>query len=213
MKIADDARKKGYDYTNKSEIFLAKNMAERVVGLMAVVAPQIQGSGVVERIIELERQYGILDWRVAFTIAEEVAREKFCKFKDKKEAMEIGIKTGFAYVTNGVVSSPIEGFTHLDIVDRMDKQGQYFCVNFSGPIRNAGGTASAVCVLIADYIRVKFGYAKYDATELEIKRTFTEIEDYHTRFSPRQYFPSRDEIDFLMKNIPVQIGAESSEKY
>jgi DNA polymerase II large subunit len=60
---------------------------------------------------------------------------------------------------------------------------------------------------------MKFGYAKYDATELEIKRTFTEVEDYHTKFSPRQYFPSREEIDFLMRHIPIQIGAESSEKY
>ena len=213
VKIANAARAKGYDYTETSEIVLAKNMAERVIGIIAVVAPQIQNGGTVERIIELEKQYGVLDWRVAFTIAEEVAREKFCKFKDQKEAMEIGIKTGFAYVTNGVVSSPLEGFTNLDIVDRMDGQGKYFCMNFSGPIRNAGGTASAVSVLIADYVRMKFGYAKYDATELEIKRTFTEIEDYHTKISPRQYFPSRDEIDFLMKHVPIQIGAESSEKF
>ncbi len=213
IKIANNARAKGYDYTLNSEIVLAKNMAERVIGIIAVIAPQIQNSGTVERIIELEKEYGILDWRVAFKIAEEVAREKFCKFKDQKEAMEIGIKTGFAYVTNGVVSSPIEGFTHLDIMDRMDGQGKYFCVNFSGPIRNAGGTASAVCVLIADFVRVKFGYAKYDATDLEAKRTYTEVEDYHTKFSPRQYFPSREEIDYLMAHIPVQIGAESSEKY
>jgi len=213
VKVANDARKKGYDYVDKSEIFLAKNMAERVIGLISVIAPQIQNTGAVERIMELEKQYGILDWRVAFSIAEEVAREKFCKFKDHKEAMEIGIKTGFAYVTTGGVSSPLEGFTYLDIVDRMDGQGKYFCVNFSGPIRNAGGTAAAVCVLIADFVRKRFGYAKYDATAIETKRTFTEIEDYHTRFSPRQYMPSRDEIDFLMKNIPVQIGAESSEKY
>ena len=213
VKIANNARAKGYDYTEVSEIVLAKNMAERVIGIIAVVAPQIQNSGAVQRIIELEKQYGILDWRVAFTIAEEVAREKFCKFKDSKEAMEIGIKTGFAYVTNGVVSSPLEGFTTIDIVDRMDGQGKYFCMNFSGPIRNAGGTAAAVSVLIADYVRVKFGYAKYDATELEIKRTYTEIEDYHTKISPRQYFPSREEIDFLMRHIPIQIGAESSEKF
>jgi len=213
FKIANNARAKGYDYTTTCEVILAKNMAERVIGIIAVVAPQIQGTGTVDRIIELEKQYGILDWRVAFTIAEEVAREKFCKFKDEKEAMEIGIKTGFAYVTNGVVSSPLEGFTTIDIVDRLDGQGKYFCMNFSGPIRNAGGTASAVAVLIADYIRMKFGYAKYDATDLEIKRTYTEIEDYHTKISPRQYFPNREEIDFLMKHIPIQIGAESSEKF
>jgi DNA polymerase II large subunit len=213
FKIASEARKKGYDAADKPEIVLAKNMAERVIGIIAVVAPQLQNTKAADRILELEKQYGILDWRVAFTIAEEVARETFCKFKDQKEAIEMGIRTGFAYVTNGIVSSPIEGFTHLDIMDRMDGNGKYFCVNFSGPIRNAGGTAASVCVLIADFLRTKFGFAKYDATDLEIKRTFTEVEDYHTRFSPRQYFPSREEIDFLMKHVPVQIGAESSERY
>lgn len=213
FKIASESRKKGYDPVNVPEIILAKNMAERVIGLISVIAPQLKDSGATDRITELEKEYGVLDWRVAFKIAEEVAREKFCKFKDEKEAIEVGIRTGFAYVTVGVVSSPIEGFTHIDIMDRMDGQGKYFCVNFSGPIRNAGGTAAAVCVLIADYIRKKFGYAKYDATELEIKRTYSEIEDYHTRFSPRQYFPSKEEIDFLMRNVPVQIGAEPSERY
>ncbi|MGV8141078.1 MAG: DNA polymerase II large subunit [Candidatus Woesearchaeota archaeon] len=212
IKIASAARAVGYEYVDHPEIILTKNMAERVIGIIAVVAPQIQNTGAVDRIIELEKQYGVLDWRVAFTIAEDVAREKFCKFKDQKEAMEIGIKTGFAYVTNGVVSSPLEGFTTIDIMDRLDGQGKYFCMNFSGPIRNAGGTAAAVSVLIADYVRSKFGYVKYDATELEIKRTFTEVEDYHTKFSPRQYFPSREEITFLMQHIPIQIGAESSEK-
>ncbi|MEM4637651.1 MAG: DNA polymerase II large subunit [Candidatus Woesearchaeota archaeon] len=212
FKISSEARLKGYDPVKAPEIILAKNMAERVIGLISVVAPQLKNSGATDRITELEKKYGILDWRVAFTIAEEVAREKFCKFKDQKEAIEIGIRTGFAYVTVGVVSSPIEGFTHIDIMDRLDGKGKYFCINFSGPIRNAGGTAAAVCVLIADYLRKKFGYEKYDATELEIKRTYSEIEDYHTRFSPRQYFPTKEEIDFLMRNVPVQIGAEPSER-
>ncbi|MFA5796722.1 MAG: DNA polymerase II large subunit [Candidatus Woesearchaeota archaeon] len=212
FKIAEHARKKGYDYSDKPDIILAKNMAERVIGIIAVVAPQLQNSGAVKRITELEKEYGILDWRVAFKIAEEIAHQKYCTFKDQKEAMEVGIRTGFAYVTVGVVSSPIEGFTHIDIVDRMDKQGQYFCINFSGPIRNAGGTAAAVCVLIADYVRKRFGYATYDATDLETKRTYTEIEEYHSRISPRQYLPSREEINFLMKHVPVQIGAEESER-
>ena len=53
--IAVEARKKGYDPDTVVEIKLAKNMAERVVGLISVVAPQIVDSGVVERIIELEK--------------------------------------------------------------------------------------------------------------------------------------------------------------
>ena len=64
-----------------------------------------------KRIQELEKEYGAQDWRVALKIALEVAQEKFCKFKDKKEALEIGIRTGFAYQTGGIVAAPLEGFT------------------------------------------------------------------------------------------------------
>ena len=155
-KVAEESRKKGYDPEEKVSIILAKTLADRVIGLMVVVAPQLKGAGAEKRIFELEKKYGLLDWRVAFKIAEEIAQEKFCKFKDQREAMEVGIRAGFAYITLGVVSSPLEGLTSLELKDRQDGKGQYFCLNYSGPIRNAGGTAASVSVLIADYIRKKY---------------------------------------------------------
>lgn len=211
--IATSARKKGLDPIDSVEITLAKNMAERVVGLISVMAPQIAGSGVVDRIIELEKQYGVLDWRVALQIALEVAQEKFCKFNDKKEAIEIGIRVGFAYGTVGVVSSPLEGFVSLDIRKRRDGAGDYFCMNFSGPIRNAGGTAASWSVIIADYVRVHLGYAAYDPDEKEVKRIHTEISDYHNRVTNLQYFPSEPESEFLGMNIPIEISGDPSEKF
>ncbi len=211
--IAEKARKKGYDPDNAVEVKLAANMAERVVGLISVLAPQIVDSGVVERIIELEKQYGALDWRVGLAIAGEVAQQKFCQFKDQKEAMDIGIRTGFAYVTVGVVSSPLDGFVGIDIKKRIDGRGEYFCVNLAGPIRNAGGTAATVCLLIADYVRTLFKYDVYDAQELEIKRTYTEMTDYREKVAPRQYFPTFEEIDFIMKHLPIEVGGEPSEKF
>ena len=210
--IASKARKKSYDPLDEVEIKLAENMAERVVGLISVIAPQIAGTGIVKRIISLEKQYGTLDWRVALQIALEVAQEKFCKFKDKKESMEIGIRTGFAYSTVGVVSSPLDGFIGIEIKKRMDGRGEYFSVNYAGPIRNAGGTNAAVSALIADYVRKKMGYDVYDAQEVEIKRSISEIRDYDERIAPRQHKPSDDELTFLLKNIPIEIGADPSEK-
>lgn len=211
FEIATAARKKGYDPDDKVEVQLASNMAERVVGLMSVVAPQIVGSGTVERIIELEKQYGSLDWRVALQIALEVAQEKFCKFKDKKEAIEVGVRIGFAYGTVGVVSSPIEGLISIDIKQRKDGKGEYFCLNYGGPVRNAGGTAAAWSVIIGDYVRKKTGYAEYDPDENEIKRCATELEDYHERVTNLQYFPSKQESDFLMKKLPVEVSGDASE--
>lgn len=211
-KIANEAKSKGYDPDPVVNIPLARNMAERVEGLISAVAPQIKGSGVVERLAELEKKYGAQDWRVAFSIALEVAQQKFCQFKDEKEAMEVGIRVGIAYVTVGVVASPLEGFVELKIKDRMDGK-KYFCLMYSGPIRSAGGTGGAVSVLIADYVRKNMGYATYDPTEEEIKRTYTEFTDYHERVTNLQYYPSEQEAEFLTKNLPVQVSGDASEKY
>ena len=213
MKVAQEARKKGYDPRDYVEVSLAKNTAERVVGLIGVIAPQIKGTGVSKKIIDLEKKYGITDWRVAMVIALEIAQEKYCKFKDEREAIEIGIKTGFAYITQGRVSSPLEGFTTLEIVERRDKQGKFFRMKYAGPIRNAGGTSASVSVLVADYVRKKMGYSVYDPTEKEIQWTFAHIEDYHTYITNLQYLASKKEALFLAQNLPIQLIGEPSERY
>lgn len=212
-KIAQEAKKKGFDPEEYVEVKLAENLAERVIGLISAVAPQLSESGAIKRIIDLEEEYAPLDWRVALKIALEIAQEKFCKFKDKNEAMEVGIRTGFAYVTLGVVSAPLEGFTSLELKDRNDGKGKYFCLNFAGPVRAAGGTAAAVSVIIADYVRKQLGYQEYDPTEKEIQRCHAELEDYHEYITNLQYFPSKPESEFLMKNLPVEISGDASEKY
>jgi len=211
-KIALKARSKGYDPDIKPEIVLAKNLAERVIGLISVVAPQLRDSGAIDKIIDLEKEFGVLDWRVAFQIALEIAEGNFCKFQDKREAMEVGIRSGFAYVTLGAVSAPLEGFTKLEIKQRNDGHGEYFCLNFSGPIRAAGGTAAAVCVLIGDYVRKKMGYAEYDPTEKEIKRCHAELSDYHEMVTNLQYFPSKEEVEFLLAHVPIEVSGDPSEK-
>ena len=75
--LAKDAKSKSKDPINRVEIPLAKNMAERVEGLVGVAAPQIIGKGIPDRIGELEKEYGKLDWRVALVISEEFASSKF----------------------------------------------------------------------------------------------------------------------------------------
>ncbi|MBS3152714.1 DNA polymerase II large subunit [Candidatus Woesearchaeota archaeon] len=210
--VANTARSLGFDPSDKVEIPLARDMAERVEGLVSVVAPQMKGSGLSGRINELEQQHGSQNWLIAFLIAEEVAEEKFCKFSDKKEAMEVGLRVGLAYITNGVVSSPLEGFIKLELKKRLDGKGEYFCLYFGGPIRSAGTTATCIFVAVSDYIRIKMGYSTYDPTEEEINRTFAELEHFHDRITNLQYFPSKKEADFLTKSLPVQIDGDPSEK-
>ncbi len=209
---ANAARSKGYDPDTKVEIPLARDMAERVEGLISVAAAQIKGSGLSQRIKTLETEYGSQNWRISFLIAEEVALEKFCKFTDKREAMEVALRVGLAYITNGVVSSPLEGFVKLELKKRLDGKGEYFCLYFGGPIRSAGTTATCIFVCVCDYLRMKMGYLTYDPTEEEINRTFSELEHFHDRITNLQYFPSKKEADFLTKYLPVQIDGDPSEK-
>ncbi|HIG98474.1 TPA: DNA polymerase II large subunit, partial [Candidatus Woesearchaeota archaeon] len=208
---ASAARKKGFDPEMHVDIPLAKNLAERVVGLVSAVFPSLAGSGVAARIQELERQYGALAWEVALSIAEEVANGNFCKFKDSREAIETGIRVGFAYHTTGVVSAPLEGFIELKVKKRRDGK-DYLAAVFAGPIRGAGGTAAAFCLVLTDYLRRKFGFAPYDPDALEIKRLVTELDDYHERVTNLQYKASEDEIDFLVRNCPIEVDGDPTEK-
>ncbi|MAE43018.1 DNA polymerase II large subunit [Candidatus Woesearchaeota archaeon] len=210
-KIAGKARNLGFDPEDEVNIPLAKNMAERVEGLIGASIPEIIGSGLSKRVQEIEKKYGKLDLRTALAISLETVQEKFCKFENKIKAMEAGIRVGLAYLTMGVVSSPLEGFVELKLKKRADGK-EYLCLMYSGPIRSAGGTAGALSVVIADYIRKKTGYDVYDPTEKETKRIVTELYDYHERVTNLQYLPSEKEIKFLVKNLPVQISGDASEK-
>ncbi len=210
-KIAEKARAKGLDPEETVPIPLAQNMAERVVGLISVAAPQITRTKVTERIIELEKEYGLLDWRVGFTIAEEIARQQHCHFTTTLEAIEVGIRVGFAYLTLGIVSAPLEGFIGLKLKKRMDGK-EYFALQYAGPIRGAGGTAASISVILSDYLRAKIGYAPYDPQEAEVKRCVTEIMDYHERVTNLQYLPSEEEITYMVSHLPVQIDGDPTEK-
>jgi len=211
LKLATAAREKGFDPEKHVDIPIAKNMAERVLGLISDLAPDLKNSNMVNRIIELEEKYSPLDWRVGFEIAAEVAKQKFCTFETKKEAVEIGIRTGFIYLTGGIVSAPLEGFVEVRIKKRADGKEYLACV-YAGPIRAAGGTAAATSVVLSDYVASQMGYAKYDPTDQEISRAVTELTDYNERVTNLQYFPSEEEIRFMVKNLPIEVDGEQTER-
>jgi DNA polymerase II large subunit len=209
-KIAERARSKGLDPDLKVEIPLTETLAEKVVGLISILYPQIDDERIVKRILELEREYGLLDFCVSLKIAEEIAKEKFCKFNTQEEAIDAGIRVGFSYITVGVVTSPLEGYTHWEKKKRKDGK-DYMCLYYSGPIRSAGGTNGTFSILIADHVREILGYPTYDPTEEEVKRTIAEIFDYHERITNLQYVPSEKELEFIARHLPVQINGLPSE--
>jgi len=208
--VAREARKKGLDPVSDVEVPIARSLAEKAVGLISTVYPQLDEK-VVKKITEFEKDYGQLDVMVAFKIAEEIAKEKFCKFESLLQAIDAGIRVGFSYLTLGVVSSPIEGFTELKLEKTRDGK-EYFKAYFSGPIRSAGTTAGCMVLMLIDYLRELFGFAKYDPTEEEIKRYVGETYDYHERITNLQYIGTEEELTYLAKNLPIQIAGDPTEK-
>ena len=202
--------KKQYELIGKLKpinIPLASDVADRIEGLLSVLNPKLIKSGLADFIREAEKKYGPNDWRVAIDSAIATAESKFVKFENIHDAIEMGIRVGLAYITAAIVSAPVEGFVKLEFKKRMDGK-EYFACHFGGPIRGAGGTAAASVVVIADALRANFGYGKYDATEQEISRVKVEVTDYNDYEARLQYLPSLNELDFLLKNMPIEIDGD-----
>lgn len=204
--IAKEARLKGYDIETEPEIPLAKDLAERVDGL---VGPE----GIADRIKKLEKT-NISREEVAFQITREITKPNEEGKEDSIEVKEAksdqAIRTALAILTEGVVAAPLEGIAKLKIKRNFD-QSWYLAVYFAGPIRSAGGTAAAMAVLLADYIRLSLNLDRYKPTEREIERYVEEVELYESEVTNLQYSPNPDEVRLAAKNIPVEVTGEPTD--
>ncbi len=209
--LASTARKMGLDPEKKVAIPIADDLAARVEGLVSIIFPQLINSGIKERIRELEKEYHKNDERVAFIIGREVAEGKFYDFDNKEDAAEAGVRVAVAYLTLGVVTAPLEGIADVRIKKNPDGT-EYLAVYYAGPIRSAGGTASALSVVAADYIRIALGLDRYKPEEIEVLRYYTEVEDYYNRVAKKQYHPTKEEIEMIIKNVPVEMTGDPTEK-
>jgi len=141
--VATIAKAKGIDPINKVETPIAISLAEKAVGLISVIYPQLQDVHIINRILELEKKYGQLTMSVCLGIAEDIAKQTYCKFESQLQAIDAGIRVAFSYFTLGVVSSPIEGYTELKVNKTRDGK-DYLVAYFSGPIRSAGRLSGCI---------------------------------------------------------------------
>ena len=205
--IARQARKQGKDLELVPEIPLAKDLAERVEGL---VGPE----DVAARIKKLEESMSREE--VAFQIAKEIATRddkpgQENDYQKQEENADSAIRTALAILTEGVVAAPLEGIAKVKIKDNPDGS-KCFGVYFAGPIRSAGGTAAALAVLLGDYIRIAQGLDRYKPTDDEIERYVEEVELYESEVTNLQYSPSPDEVRRAIKSIPVEVTGEQTDK-
>ncbi|MEM3397296.1 MAG: DNA polymerase II large subunit [Thermoplasmata archaeon] len=199
--IGNSARKLGLDPAPEVEIPTASDLAERVEQLLR----NYDVKGVAERIKQLSKDNSRES--VALLIAQEIAESSK---GSREEAMEKAIRVGIAVLTEGILVAPLEGISKVKIMQNHDGS-EYAAVFYAGPIRSAGGTATAMSVLIADVVRRKLGLGRYIPTEDEIERYKEEVPLYK-RAQHLQYTPTPQEIETIVRNCPICIDGEPTEK-
>ena len=202
MDIAQAARARGLDPCREVEVPLAVDLAERVEKLIGI-------PGIAARIREMEEQ-GMSREESALAIGIDFAEGRLGKGASKIESVENAIRTSVALLTEGVVAAPIEGIARVDL-GKNDDGTDYLKVYYAGPIRSAGGTAQALSVLVADYVRRAVGIAPWKPRPEEVERYVEEIGVYK-RVAGLQYSPSDDEIRTIVRNCPICIEGEPTEE-
>lgn len=202
--IAKQARRKGKDPTLEVEIPPAEDLAARVEA-------QVGPVGVAARIRELSDKLGFGSREVvSLQVAAEVADQLFKSGAAKEKALDQAVRTGLSILTEGVLVAPLEGIAEVKIGGNADGT-DYVDLFFAGPIRAAGGTAQAMAVLIADMVRRALGIGKYLPTDAEVERYKEEVPMYK-QAANLQYTPSGPEIELIVRNCPVCINGEGTEK-
>jgi len=209
--VAEEARDQSKDPEQRVDIPVARDLPEKASSLViAAMFPELEDAGVPERIRELEDEYGKNDERVAFSIAREIAQGGFHEFDELEKACNAGIRVGVSYMTGGITTAPLEGIGDIKIRENNDGT-EYIAMYYSGPIRSAGGTASAMSVLLADYVRLGVELDRYKPSETVVNRYGAEVEDYYNRVTAKQYNPTREETEMIADNVPVEVTGSPTE--
>ncbi|HEY3272457.1 MAG TPA: DNA polymerase II large subunit [Methanocella sp.] len=201
IEIAEKARAQGFDPSLDVEVPLAADLADRVEVLMRV-------PGLAEHIRQCEKRMSREE--ASLQVAADIAVGIVGDFPDRVEAIQCAIRTAVAVITEGVVAAPLEGISQVSL-GKNDDGSEYIKVYFAGPIRSAGGTAEALAVLAADYVRRKTGLAPYKPRDNEVERYVEEIQLYKAT-AGLQYSPTDDEIKLIVRNCPICVDGEPTEE-
>ncbi len=200
--VADRARREGLDPELRPEIPRAQDMAMRVEKLLAHLGIEGISEEIRALAAEMPRE------EVAVTIARRLAKDtrRGAALADRLDA---ALRVGLAILTEGILVAPLEGLAEVHVREGRDRRG-YIELYYAGPIRAAGGTAQALSVLLADIVRRDLGLEPFHPEPDEIERYKEEIPlyKYHQHL---QYVPTPEEIDLVVRHVPVAISGESTE--
>ncbi|MCL1811312.1 MAG: DNA polymerase II large subunit [Methanomassiliicoccaceae archaeon] len=201
-RIAETARAKGKDPETFVEIPQAEDLASRVEKLLK----DYNVEGVADDIRRLTDEHGNREV-VALMIAGEIAKRPG---ESLEKVVDRAVRVGLAVLTEGILVAPLEGIADTKIKSNADGSS-YIDLMFAGPIRAAGGTAQAMSVLIADMVRQALEIGRYIPTKEEVARFNEEIPLYK-QSQHLQFSPTVQEIEMIVKNCPICIDGEGTEK-
>ncbi|MEK6866497.1 MAG: DNA polymerase II large subunit, partial [Thermoproteota archaeon] len=120
-----------------------------------------------------------------------------------------------AIVTEGVTIAPLQGISEVKIKKNKDGS-EYLSVSIAGPMRSAGGTESAVTILIADHVRKTVGLSKYQANcfgDDETGRFVEELRIYEREASSFQFHILDEDIEHVISNLPVELDGVDTDPF
>lgn len=200
MEVAQAAKAKGFDPRAEVEIPIASDLAGRVEALLNY-------KGVADRIRDLEERMSREE--ASLKIGDAFVSREFGE-TTREEILDHAIRASMALLTEGVVAAPTEGIGKVG-VKKNDDGSEYLVIYYAGPIRSAGGTAQALSVLVGDYVRRLLNLDRYKPREEEIERYVEELKQYNG-IQSMQYLPKDDDIRLIIRNCPVCIDGEPTEK-
>jgi DNA polymerase II large subunit len=202
--LAQSAKSQGSDPSLNVESPLALDLADRVAKLLEVP--------VAERLRELLKNTSRTEV-AALVLAKEVASGKY-PLPEGQSPAEAAVRLGLAIVTDGVTVAPIQGISAVRV--KQNQAGSdYLSVEFAGPIRSAGGTESALTLVIADQVRKTLGLEKYNSTAFddEVGRFVEELRIYERDVGNFQYKVTDQDIQKAMERLPVEIDGVWTDDY
>jgi DNA polymerase II large subunit len=200
--VADRARREGFDPEITPEIPRAQDMAMRVEKLLSHLGIEGISAEIRALAAEMPRE------EVAVTIARRLAQD-LSRGASVAARLDAALRVGLAVLTEGILVAPLEGLAEVHVREGRD-HAPFIELYYAGPIRAAGGTAQALSVLLADVVRRDLGLARYQPEPGEVERFKEEIPlyKYHQHL---QYVPTPEEIDLVVRNLPVAISGEATE--
>ena len=211
--IASVAKKKGLDFSESVEIPRASDLASRTEKLLEDPYLFIDPTKRSQPPLKIEDNLrGLLQKHdretAAIMIAISVTKEMHAATGDRRRAIDSGLRVGLAVLTEAVLVAPLDGIGDVRIMSNADGS-EFLSIDFCGPIRAAGGTAQALGVLIGDILRREIGVGRYIPTVPEVERVKEEFGLYRANL---QYKPPPEETETIVKECPVMINGEETER-